>query len=324
MVHHQHKAAGVPSVRMDQLQTSECVLLYKYKFVSHRIMPFLIPLQLWAHAYRQIFHADINTNNITESINNAMRSRYLKIRPDASVFSLTEALVEVAFPEMEKRYIQATVKQMESYRRSRYPIPEYLLNRPRTVQGECLFNQEKAKAITNSMIGSTQQEGVFLVSGNPKHAPKSGYKVNIGQGQCSCAYFTLQKIPCKHMFAVFNHFPMWEWSHLPASLTEAAHMTLDETIYSTAVRGVTTDDNDAHSHSDSNEILSPTPVEEPTQQIPIPTTTGNQIYTMQRKARDALAECISLVFCTTELSMHPESHQHGSSSNEKGIIVTVL
>ena len=113
-----------------------------------------------------------------ESINNAMRSRYLKIRPDASVFSLIEALVEVAFLEMEKRYIQATVKQMEFYHRSRCPIPKYLLNRPRTVQGECLFNQEKAKAITNSMIGSIQ-EGVFLVSGNPKHAPKSGYNVKV-------------------------------------------------------------------------------------------------------------------------------------------------
>ena len=204
-----------------------------------------------------------------------MRSRYLKVRPDASVFSLTEAVVEVAFPEMEKRYIQATVKQMGSYRKSRYPIPEHLLNRPHTVQGERLANQEKAKAITNSMVCSTQQEGVFLVSGNPKHSPKSGYQVDISQGQCSCAYFTLKKIPCKHMFAVFIHFPTWAWCHLPASLTEAPYMTLDETIHSTVDRGVTTDDNDAN--SDSNEILSPGPVEEPTQQIPIPTTTGNQI-----------------------------------------------
>ena len=296
------------NTKLQEYLQSECISckqvsvfsLYKYKFVSHRTMPFLIHLQLWAHAYRQIFHADINTNNITESINNAMRSRYLKIRPDASVFSLTEALVEVAFPEMEKRYIQATVKQMESYRKSRYPIPEYLLNRPHTVQGECLANQEKAKAITNSMVRSTQQEGVFLVSGNPKHSPKSGYQVDISQGQCSCAYFTLKKIPCKHMFAVFIHFPTWAWCHLPASLTEAPYMTLDETIHSTVDREVTTDDNDAH--SDSNEILSPGPVEEPTQPIPVPTTTGNQLYTMQRKARDALAECISLVFCTTELS----------------------
>ena len=213
MVHHQHKAAGVPSVRMDQLQTSECIFTMQIQFVSHRTMPFLIRLQLWVHAYRQIFHADINTNNITESINNAMRSCYLKIRPDASVFSLTEALVEVAFLEMEKRYIQATVKQMESYRKSRYPIPEYLLNWPCTVQGECLANQEKAK-LFQWYVCSTQQEGVFLVSGNPKHSSKSGYQVDISHGQCSCAYFTLNKIPCKHMFAVFIHFPTWAWCHL--------------------------------------------------------------------------------------------------------------
>ena len=77
-------------------------------------------------------------------------------------------------------------------------------------------------------------------------------------------------------------------------------MTLDETIHPTVERGLAADGNDAH--LDSKDSLSPGPVEEPTQQIPIPTTTGKQIYTMQRKARDALAECISLVFCTTELS----------------------
>ena len=106
--------------------------------------------------------------------------------------------------------INDAVRQVESktYRKSRYTIPEYLLNWPHTVQGECLVNQEKAKAITNSMIQSTQQEGVFLVSGNPNHSPKSGYHVNISQGQCLCAYFTLKKIPCKHMFAVFNHLPL--------------------------------------------------------------------------------------------------------------------
>ena len=208
--------------------------------------------------------------------------------------------MEVAFPELEKRYIQVTVKQMESYRKSRYPLPEYLLNRPHTVQGECLVNQEKAKAITNSMLCSTQQEGVFLVSGNPKYSPKSGYQVHIIKGQCSCAYFTLKKIPCKHIFAVFNHFPEWAWHHLPASLTEAPHMTLDESIRSIVGRGFAADGNDAN--VDSNDTLSHAPVVEPTQQIPIPTTTGKQIYIMQRKARDALAECISLVFCTTELS----------------------
>ena len=67
------------------------------------------------------------------------------------------------------------------------------------MQGECLVNQEKAKAINNSMIHSTQEEGVFLVSGNSKHYPKSDYKVHIRKGLCSFAEFMHKKIPCKHM-----------------------------------------------------------------------------------------------------------------------------
>ena len=144
MVHHQHKAAGV--LQSEWLSCKQ-VSVFHYTCTNcvTELCPSYIYMQLWAHAYRQVFHSDINTTNITESINNAMRSRYLKIRPDALAFSLTEALVEVAFPEMEKRHIQATVKQMESYRKSRYPIPEYLLNRPCTVHGECLINQEGLK-----------------------------------------------------------------------------------------------------------------------------------------------------------------------------------
>ena len=227
--------------------------------------------------------------------------------------------MEVAFPEMEKRYIQANVKQMESYRRSRYPLPSYLLNRPCGVQGECLINQEKAKAIPTSMLQSTSEEGVFLISRHPTTSPDSGYTVNICQGHCSCAYFVAKKIPCKHMFAVFNLFPTWTWSHLPESLIQAPHMTLDEAITQPANDTERKKDVEITSeneylptdmHSEGEELSSsglpktdcqPLP-EKHTQQIPIPTTTGNQLYTMQRKARDALAECISLVFCTTEIT----------------------
>ena len=110
------------------------------------------------------------------------------------------------------------------------------------------------------MVCSTQQEGVFLVPGNPKHSPKSGYQVDISQGQCSCAYFTLKKIPCKHVCSIYP------------SLTEALYMTLDETIHSTVDRGV------SYNRWQCCTLrckwdTSPGPVEEPTQQIPVPTTT---------------------------------------------------
>ena len=49
-------------------------------------------------------------------------------------------------------------------------------------------------------------------------------------------------------------------------------MTLDETIHPRVTRRVAANGNDAH--LDSKDTLSPGPVEEPIQQIPIPTTTG--------------------------------------------------
>lgn len=134
-----------------------------------------------------------------------MRSRYLKVRPDTTVFSLTEVLVDVTFPDMEKRYIQETVKQLESYRKSRYTLPRYLLNRPRGIQEQCLINQEKAKVIDNSMVQCTTVEKVFLFSTNSSHSPESGYNVNITNGICSCPYFSVKKIPCKHILTCFLH-----------------------------------------------------------------------------------------------------------------------
>ena len=35
---------------------------------------------------------------------------------------------------------------------------------------------------------------------------------------------------CTLVFAVFNLFPTWTWSHLPDSLTQAPHMTIDVVI----------------------------------------------------------------------------------------------
>ena len=121
------------------------------------------------------------------------------------------------------------------------------------------------------------------------------------------------------MFAVFNLFPTWTWSDLPESLIQAPHMTLDKAITQPAndterKTGMEiTSENEylpTDMHSEGEELSSsglpkadaqPQP-EKHTQRIPIPTTTGNQLYSMQRKARDVLAECISLVFCTTEIT----------------------
>lgn len=172
--------------------------------------------------YRKQFHAETDTDNITESFNHALRSRYLHLQQDKTVSALVKVLVDVVFKEQEREYVIAITQQTASYRIPRYDVPEYLRNRPRPVQAACLLNMERAKEINREDVTEVE-EGVFKV----KMPNAKTYTVKIQDGQCSCHEFTTKRHPCKHMFAVFTYFTDWSWKSLPRSLTESEYLTLD-------------------------------------------------------------------------------------------------
>ena len=100
-------------------------------------------------------------------------------------------------------------------------MPDYLRNRPHTVQAACLASMASAKQFhpTDITVG---KEGVVTVKSGDK-----SYLVNISGGYCSCPYFTKRSIPCKHIFAMFKLFPQqWSWDNLPLHLTNSAYMIL--------------------------------------------------------------------------------------------------
>ena len=165
-------------------------------------------MQLWAHAYRQTFHCGVDTNNITESFNNVLRRRYLPLRHDTTIFALVQILLEVAFPEQEMRYIQATIKHTSMYRKPRYDLPDFLIDRPHTVQAICLGNMERGKAIPKCLIKEKEPaEGFFYVStcSQSSNTECNQWTVHISNGTCSCPSFQSSHIPCKHIFAIFHH-----------------------------------------------------------------------------------------------------------------------
>lgn len=168
-------------------------------------------LQLWAHSHRQVFHGGVDTNNITESFNNVLRRRYLPLRQDTTIFALVQILIEIAFPELEVRYIQATIKQTSSYRKPRYALPVFLEGRPHSVQSLCLMNIQRAKATPKSRLSQKDLAGVFTVSKGTDGSESDSWTVNISAGTCSCPSFLASNVPCKHMFAVFHHYPQWSW-----------------------------------------------------------------------------------------------------------------
>ena len=175
--------------------------------------------------YRQSFHAEIDTDNLTEAFNHTLRSQYLQLRQDTSVTDLCEVLLNIVFPEQQKEYTIAVTQQTEGYRKPWYEIPGYLIDCPRNVQSACFANISKAKQFASSDI-TTDGNGVFTLKSTDK-----SYLVDIPGGCCECSYFIKTKIPCKHLFAIFALFcDQWSWYDLPCQLTDSTYMTLETSL----------------------------------------------------------------------------------------------
>ena len=144
---------------------------------------YFLHVQLWAHAHRQVFHCGVDTNNITESFNHILRQRYLPLRHDTTIFALVQILVEVVFPEQEIRYIQATIKQTAAYRKPKYELPQFLQEKPHTIQSICLMNIERAKAIPKSHVTQKESVGVYSLASS-----SSGSEQSYGQSIFQLGY----------------------------------------------------------------------------------------------------------------------------------------
>jgi len=278
--------------------------------------------------YRQSFHAEIDTDNLTEAFNHTLSSRYLQLRQDTSVTDLCEVLLNIVFPEQQQEYTIAVAQQTEGYRKPRYEIPSYLIDRPRNVQPACLTNISKAKQLASSDT-TTDGNGVFTLNSTDK-----SYLINIPGGCCECPYFIKTKIPCKHMFAVFALFSdQWSWYDLPSQLTDSTYMTLEtslleQTLEDTAtpnaqVQEVSTRSNDSNaedqqSHAtleletdtldgdsvvvldDGVEFEKKMKIGEKddrtttttAQPIPVAQTSAHRLHTLQKNAHTILTKCV--------------------------------
>ena len=117
------------------------------------------------------------------------------------------------------------------YWQPRHQLPEFLLGRPHQVQATCIGNMEKAKEIKTDSIISMATDGCYEIKS------KSGgtHTVDICNGVCTCKSFTLQQIPCKHVFVVFSQ-SNWSWNDLPTSLTNSVNLTLEVPSFSKDVK----------------------------------------------------------------------------------------
>lgn len=244
------------------------------------------PMQLWSHVYRQDFHAQVDTDNFTESFNNVLKNHYLTLRHDKSVFSLSKILLHCVFPDQEREYTILTTRQTAAYRKPRNEIPTFLLNRPVKVQSACLANMEKAKQIPSSSITElSHEDGVYKVN---------SHEVRISDGNCSCPYFQQERIPCKHIFSVFNHFG-WTWTDLPKTLTEDPYLTLDTCVAAASEHILTSE----QLVCDGDPSLTEIPRYQPN---------GARLLSLQKQTRDTLAKCSAAVFMVPDINVLEQFH----------------
>ena len=143
------------------------------------------------------------------------------------MFSLVQVLTDIVFPEQARDYTIVVAQQTNAYRVSRYNIVQ---DRPHLVQAECLANIQGAKKYKRSDI-KPEGDGKFHITERKGYKAVKTITVNLPEGSCECSQFQKSLIPCKHMFAIFSHFPSdWSWKNLLATLTKSLHITLDTTV----------------------------------------------------------------------------------------------
>ena len=115
------------------------------------------------------------------------------------------------------------------YRRYSPHVPKYLVDRPRHLVKHCL------KKISLAM--SMDKTGLRMVGvGRFKHASTtvSGtkeYDIFFGNDNtmpyCTCPSWKESCYPCKHFFAIFLKFPVWNWDALSPIYINSPYLILD-------------------------------------------------------------------------------------------------
>ena len=94
---------------------------------------------------------------------------------------------------------------------------------------------------------------------------KGSYRVNFGDQSndphCTCRDWLKFHLPCKHFFAIFHHFPDWNWEKIPKHYLTSVYLSADSeaiaeyvsaTQKSSAEHSTDLEDDTLQDHGESN------------------------------------------------------------------------
>lgn len=175
-----------------------------------------------------MYHAAIETNNGTEALNRLLKYKYLPKQKHMTLSHIISNIANQFLPALQYKYVFKNFQQSDLYR-SYNPsmVPSYLQGRPKQTILHCLHRQASSnKFVKADITHVTDCLGEFEVKGK-----KGLYTVRFGDEfhdpQCTCKDWITYHLPCKHFFAVFQHFEEWDWGRLPKSYLASPYLSSD-------------------------------------------------------------------------------------------------
>ena len=128
--------------------------------------------------------------------------------------------------------MELNTKYSEGYKHYNQAIAKYLNNKPRSFLKHCQDGIKFAVDIQQEHIkevASGKEDGHFQVR---SQSSDIRYRLSFGAGdnipRCNCPDFCHTGLLCKHCFALFNHYPKWQWESLSEKCRENPHLSLNK------------------------------------------------------------------------------------------------
>ena len=125
------------------------------------------------------------------------------------------------------RYVELNTKFSGGYKRYSLTLPKYLHNKPRPFLNHCEKRIKHASEVQSKHIRE-EEGGNFKVQ---SQTDEVWYDLSFGSEnimpRCTCPDFCHTGLLCKHFFAIFDLYPMWQWDALPEKFRQNPHISLD-------------------------------------------------------------------------------------------------
>lgn len=194
-------------------------------------------LERWSRAYRPDDLFNCNTNNGTERLNESLKYDALDGYKNSSLTELIKSLAQNFLPDLYEKYISLNIKYTSGHKGYCSTIPSYMVNRPGPLVEDMLA---KLNRVTPFMISSVYQvtpsvSPVFKVESiNEVSNIKHMYTVRFGDStqicSCDCPSFRIDRLLCKHFFAVFKSQHPFGFNNLSPLFLEHPYTTIDADV----------------------------------------------------------------------------------------------